>query len=185
MAVKRSMDNRDHVDSFARGLSALGKLHNLVERERGRSWCGHSLLGKRPDYSHTWSCRREHGLAGGTDDRWWDHTRGFGRGRMQLVIMGWPYGDPEETESHVRAYAETLGLRWHVGDPQGALSFYFYGATTPWAITNPEFDPETLFVSTSPDLDAALAMARQYSESRMDKQAMWAKRKASGVGDID
>lgn len=165
------------VDSFEQGLIALGKLHNIVERERGRSWCGHALLGKRPDHSHEWSCRREHG---NSDDRWWDHTSGFGRGRKQLVIMGWPYGDPAEIEIRVRAYAESIGLRWHVGDPQGSLSFYFYGASTPWAITSPEFDPEPLFTQTSPALDVALSTARQYSEARMDKQAMWAKSKAEG-----
>lgn len=148
------------------GLAAWSALHNLVERDRGRGWCGHNLLGKRPRWLHQSTCAGE-----GPSWGWWDHTRGFGRGRQPLVILGWPYGSREHVEGRVRAYAEPLGLGWHVGDARGPLSLYFWGAATPWAITAPGMDAAALFAVSTPDLEDALCRAAEYGAARNDLAA--------------
>lgn len=174
-------DARPHerlrTDAFKRGLAAFAALHNLKERDSGRRWCGHNILGKRPNWTHVSAC---HQPPEGQHVNWWDHPRGFGRARQPMVIMGWPYATPTTLTPIVRSYAENLGLRWQVGAPEGPLSFYFYGATTPWLIASPDFNADDVFTRTSPQLDAALDMAREYSTTRTDLQAREAIRTARG-----
>ncbi|WP_433730786.1 hypothetical protein ACQP2Y_21010 [Actinoplanes sp. CA-051413] len=132
---------RNRVATFEQGLEAFGTLHNLVEREKGRRWCGHHLLGKRPN--HGSDCHQSAGT------RWWDHTHGFGRGRQPSVILGWPYASHETLVPLVQAYAEHLDLQWQVGTADGPLSFYFHGATTPWLIARRDVDVSTAFTATN------------------------------------
>jgi hypothetical protein len=59
------------------GVAEWARLAGLAERVTGSSWCGHDLLGKRPNWMHQSTCSG--GRLVGTN--WWDHVRGFGRGR--------------------------------------------------------------------------------------------------------
>ncbi len=137
-----------------RALTEWSQLNGLTERDHGRDWCGHHLLGKRPRDDH--GCPKPHGLS----QQFWDHTRGFGT-RTPVAILGFPYGPRDEIERDVTAYAILLGLDSHVGDSQGHMSAYFWGFTTPWILAAPGHDARALFSATGPDLAATLAMIRE------------------------
>jgi hypothetical protein len=157
---------RRQLDACEEGVTEFARLAGIVQRDKGRNWCGHNLLGKRPDWIHRGQCAGD-----GWVSSWWDHVRGFGLGRRPLVLLGWPYGARERIEGRVRGYAERLGLNWHVGRADGPLSLYFWGAATPWAITAPDIDAAAMFELGSPALDDVYRRLADYSRTRQDVQA--------------
>jgi hypothetical protein len=147
--------------TFEAGLAEVARLNGVGLREGGRmtTWCGHRLLGQLPN-------RYQHLRCGNRDDSWWDHARGFGAGRRPRLIMGWPDMPRVQVEEKIRAYAEPLGLAWGVGDPEGPLSFYFYGRTTPWVLAAPDVQVWRVFANVSPALDEVMVSARGYADYR-------------------
>lgn len=143
-AIRRAGEARSR--AWTEGRQEWARLNGMAEREKGRYWCAHNLLGKRPGYEHRRKCRPASGL-----DIVWDHVRGFGRGRRPLVIAAWPYATPEGVADRLGPYAAEHGLRYWVGEPHGYLSLYG-SATLPWLLTAPDVDPAELVAVTSEDL---------------------------------
>ncbi len=163
-------------DTYQQGMRAFARLHGMTWRNTSRGWCGHNLAGQPVrSRTHPFKC---HQHVGGNGAQWWDHVSGFGMGRKQAVLIGFPYIASTKLTTIVAEYAADLGLNWAVCDPESHLSLYYWGATVPWLLTAPDIDATYLATATSPGLLAAAELAKRYTLTRDDQQALSARQLA-------